>query len=159
MRKTITGSEAPQRESAHIQGDWLALDDIATVEVTSEDPRFPIEDALRGGDGSGWRASKSGEQRIRLVFDQPISIRQIRLSFGETETERTQEFVIRSAAVTSDKAVEVVRQRWNFSPSGSTNETEVYSVDLKMTSVLELVITPDVGRPDRIASLASLRLK
>ena len=33
---------------------------------------------------------------------------------------------------------EVVRQQWNFSPDGSTAESEDYAIDLKRVSILEL---------------------
>jgi hypothetical protein len=32
------------------------------VEVTSEDPNFPIESALAASQGPGWRAAEPGEQ-------------------------------------------------------------------------------------------------
>ena len=54
MRKRIadTRSAAPPGESP---GGWLELDQIATVEVTSEDPRFPVDSVFTEG-GQGWRA-------------------------------------------------------------------------------------------------------
>ena len=33
--------------------NWLALEDVAEVEVTSEDASHPIESALKPGDGLG----------------------------------------------------------------------------------------------------------
>ncbi len=74
---------------------WLDLEQIATVEVTSEDPSFPIESALVSDEGPGWRASHGGEQQIRIIFDQPVSVHRIELRFHETGCERTQEFVLR----------------------------------------------------------------
>ena len=38
---------------------------------------------------------------------------------------------------------EVVRQQWNFSPHGTTEEIEDYTVDLSGVTVLELRIDPD----------------
>ncbi len=49
---------------------WLDLDQIATIEVTSEDSGFTIESAFGANGGPGWRASKKGEQRIHQT---PIS--------------------------------------------------------------------------------------
>jgi hypothetical protein len=40
------------------------LTQIATVEVSSEDPQFPLESAFTGR-GPDWQAGKMGEQRIR----------------------------------------------------------------------------------------------
>ena len=52
---------------------------IATVEVTSEDPRLPIESVFAAEGGPGWRASQKGEQEIRLIFDQALPVRRIGL--------------------------------------------------------------------------------
>jgi hypothetical protein len=53
---------------------------------------------------------------------------------------------------------EVVRQQWNFSPDGSTIESEDYVVDLKAVSILELTIDPDRGAGEALATLADWRL-
>src|SRR5713226_6934961 len=91
MRKTIINPDTinPRPQS---QGEWLDLAEIATVEVTSEDPNFPIEFALTAREGSGWRAAARGKQMIRIVLDRPSPVRRIRLEFSETESQRTQEF-------------------------------------------------------------------
>ena len=46
MRKRITGPHHAKPGGESDQG-WLDLEQIATVEVTSEDPSFPIESAIR----------------------------------------------------------------------------------------------------------------
>lgn len=157
MRKRVTGrlTPEPSRKSAE---EWLDLEEIATVEVTSEDATFPVERALTSNDMRGWRAGEGGEQQIRLLFDKPVSLHKIHISFHETEVERTQEFVIRWTPAHSGAPIEIVRQQWNFSPRGSTVETEDYSVDLKDVSSIEIGIRPDLWRPEAVASLASLRL-
>jgi len=73
---------------------WLNLEQIVTVEMTSEDPDFPIESVFDGNSQLGWRALEKGNQQIRLIFDQPISVKRIRLRFVETELARTQEFTL-----------------------------------------------------------------
>jgi len=65
------------------------------VEVTSEEKDYPVEGALIAGELRGWRATDSGTQTIRLIFDEPQRLTRIALVFEETETERTQEFVLR----------------------------------------------------------------
>jgi|SRR5579859_278557 len=75
--------------------DWLDPDGAASVEVTSEEKNCGIESALVSGEARGWRAASPATQTIRLLFDQPQSLRRISLVFEETETERTQEFVLR----------------------------------------------------------------
>ena len=157
MRKRIVGPHHA-RQGDQSDNGWLDLEQIATVEVTSEDPSFPIEYAFGSNDGPGWRASQGGEQQIRIIFDKPVSLHRIELRFHEADCERTQEFSLRWSSESGGSATEIVRQQWNFSPTGSTTEIEHYVVDLDTVSVLELAIRPDLRRPEAVASLASLRL-
>ena len=138
--------------------DWLNLEDLAEVEVTSEDPAHPVESALVPGDTGGWRAAGPGEQTIRLLFAQPQPLRRIFLEFVEPSVERTQEFVLRWSADGGRTFHDVVRQQWNFSPHGATGQTEDQRVDLAGVTVLELSIVPDIGGGPAHASLARLRL-
>src|SRR6516225_1320816 len=92
MRKRIAHHDQRGGES---DSEWLDLEQIATVEVTSEDASFPIEYAFGSRHGPGWRASRGGEQQIRIIFDEPVTLHRIELRFHEAEFERTQEFVLR----------------------------------------------------------------
>ena len=157
MRKRIVDPSLAQfsRDSEH---GWLDLRQIATVELTSEDPHFPIDAALNPEAGGGWRASQSGEQLIRLIFDEPISLCRIQLHFLEAERERTQEFTLRWSSASGGTAKQIIRQQWNFNPAGSTSEVEDYHVSLDNVSVLELMIQPDVKHHAVPATLAMWRL-
>jgi hypothetical protein len=157
MRKRIVGPRHAQQGDQSNKG-WLNLEQIATVEVTSEDPRFPVEYVFGSDDGPGWRAFAPGEQQIRIIFDQPVSVHHIELRFHETDHERLQEFVLRWSTESGGSATEIVRQQWNFSPTGSTTEMEQYAVNLDAVSVLELAIRPDLHRPEAVASLHSWRV-
>ena len=152
MRKTMLDSAIPAGEN------WLDLDKVAQVAVTSEDPDCPIESALILDDASGWRAGGKGEQTIRLTFDSPQRLRRIWLRFVETEAERTQEFTLRWRPQGEGGAREIVRQQWTFSPAGSTTEIEDYNVDLDRVEFLELTIIPDISRGDSAATLAEWRM-
>jgi hypothetical protein len=136
----------------------MDLGEIASVEVTSEDPAFPIESVFSANAGPGWRASQKGEQQIRLIFDQALAVHRIQLHFVEPTRERLQEFTIRWSAVDGGRAKEIVRQQWNFSPTGSNSELEDYEVNLDGVSALELVIRPDLTRNDELATLAAWRV-
>ena len=138
---------------------WLNLDREAVVEVTSENKDYPVESALVAGEMRGWRAAASGTQTVRLIFDEPQRLTRIALAFEETETERTQEFVLRWSGDGGRSFREIVRQQWNFSPPKTTREDEEYQVDLSGVTVLELVIVPDISRGSARASLKSLRLR
>jgi hypothetical protein len=159
MRKEIVGHSTTAERSER-KTEWLDLDSIAHVQLTSEDPAFPIENALSTNperNELGWRATTPGPQTITLSFDAPQHIRRIFLHFIERKTERAQEFVLRySSASETDR--EIVRQQWTFSPTGSTQEIEDYAVELESVTKLELVIDPDRGRGHSLATLNALRL-
>jgi hypothetical protein len=147
------------KESSSLESDWLDLERLAEVEVTSEESAHPIEAALIPGAGVGWRAAESGEQTVRLLFDEPQSIKRIRLVFDEqTGGARTQEFVLRWTAEDEPRHREIVRQQYNFSPPHVTSEVEDYVVDLNRVTTLELVIKPDINEGFACASLVQLRL-
>ena len=156
MRKRIIHTD--QRETAPDEQDWLNLEDSVEVEITSEDAAHPIESALLPGGTSGWRATGPGEQKIRLLFAHPQLLRRIRLSFVETHTVRTQEYVLRWSADGGQSYREIVRQQWNFDPQGATCETEDHHVELAMVTVLELSIIPDISGGNALATLSQLRL-
>jgi len=136
---------------------WLDMDRIASVEVTSEQPGYPIESALMG-ESRGWRAAGPGTQIVRMIFDRPQTLRRIWLVFEDSETTRTQEFVLRWSRGHESSFREIVRQPWNFSPGGSVRENEDYTVHLSEVGILELIITPDKSGGDVRASLRSFRL-
>src|SRR6202158_6313994 len=142
MRKRIVGSSVIQGEARNLNDTWLDLEQIATVEVTSEDPHVPIEGVFESS-GIGWRASQDGEQQLRIIFDEPTTLHRIRLHFVEPKVERTQEFIIRWSSAQGGPARDVVRQQCTVSPAGSTSEVEHYDVNLERISILELSIRPD----------------
>jgi uncharacterized protein (DUF736 family) len=156
MRKSIIDHSA-QRVSPFEQ-NWLEIEELAKIEVTSEDPNFPVESALSSKMGQGWRAAERGSQIIRIIFDEPRALQRIRLEFCETEVERTQEFILRWSAAPAGLFKEIVRQQWNFSPRGSTSEVEDYQVKLSGVSVLELALRPDLTPDNALATLASWRM-
>jgi len=156
MRKRQV-TQIPQAGTPDEEG-WLDLDSAAMVEVTSEETGYPVEFALVSGEERGWRAAASGAQTIRLIFDQPQRLKRIALVFEETETDRTQEFVLRWSPDSGHSFREVARQQWNFSPPNTTREIEEYNVQLSDVTVLELVIVPDISRGTACASLKSLRV-
>ncbi len=143
VRKNIV-DPARVDPGARSDQEWLDLEQIAKVEVTSEHPNFPIS-ALTSAQGPGWRAAKRGKQIIRIIFDEPRPFRRVRLEFSETQVERTQEFTLGRSTEPGGQVREIVRQQWSFSPHGSTSEVEDYRVDLDSVSVLELALKPERG--------------
>ena len=156
MRKSVI-TAIPPDVSQDDEG-WLDLERLARVEVSSEEESHPVEAALVRGAWSGWRASASGQQSLRLLFDEPLRLRRISLLFLEEERARTQEFVLRWSPDGGKSFREVVRQQYNFSTAGATRESEDYEVALEGVTALELVITPDVSGGPARASIERLRL-
>jgi hypothetical protein len=158
MRKSVISPAVGTPAST--QDEWLDLERIARVEISSEDVNFPIEHALGNAPTTGWRAAGTGPQVVRLHFDEARDIRRIQLHFVERATERSQEFAIYAGSGAEMR--EVVRQQWSFSPGGSTEEVEDYNVNLHGVTVLELRIDPDRSHDRKAsqnyASLQSLKL-
>lgn len=156
MRKRII-NRGPQ-DISPLNQPWLNLEALADVEVTSEEAEYPIEAAFIAGAESGWRAERPGEQTIRLLFDEPQSIKRLHLEFHEDRSERTQQFVLRWSSDDGRSYREIVRQQFNFSPPNTTTEREDYNVELAGVTALELNIIPDISGGPACASLAQLRL-
>jgi hypothetical protein len=158
MRKSIL-SPSPVAATP-IRDLWRDLERIARIEITSEDEAFPIEHALGKAETTGWRAAEAGPQIIRMHFDEPLTIHRIYLHFIDKTAERSQEFAIFAGSGTELR--EVVRQQFSFSPGGSTEEIEDYTVALEHVTVMELKIDPDRShdpqQSQNYASLQSLRL-
>ena len=155
MRKRVVGGASGAATSA--ADEWLDVGRLAQVEFTSEEAARPVESALLRGEGAGWRAAGPGEQTLRLLFDEPLSLRRIFLLFLEEEAPRTQEFVL-SWAADGQPYREIVRQQFNFSPAGATREAEDFRVELDAVRALELKIVPDVAGGAARATLEQLRL-
>lgn len=152
MRKRIIDEQGVQ-EASEANHHWLNLESVAQVEITSEDEAHPIESALAIGSDSFWRAAKSGEQTLRLLFDEPQRVTLIRLLFQEDHQERTQEFVLRWSSDSGD-SYEIARQQYNFSSPDSNRELEEYTVGLDGVTALELSIIPDISGGSAHATLA-----
>jgi len=156
MRKTIILQAAENNPYSDLE--FLDLESLAQVEITSECEQHPIEAALIEGLESGWQAVLPGEQTIRIIFDQPQTIQHILLMFDEHEQLRTQEFILLYSAGDDPSFHEILRQQYHFSPPTTTREIEHYNVNLNQLKVLELRITPDISGGVACAKLKQLRL-
>jgi hypothetical protein len=135
---------------------------LATVEVTSETADHPVENAFdsrRGPGGSRWVAATPGEQTLLLAFDTPQSIRQVVLEAEENRESRTQELQLAVSHDGGQSYREVLRQEFNFAPTGATFEREEWTIAAEAVTQLRLCIKPDkAGRPCH-ASLTTLSLR
>ncbi len=89
-----------------------------------------------------------------------MNIKRLQLHFVDKAAERSQEFAVYAGSGAELK--EVVRQQWSFSPHGSTEEIEDYTVNLSGITTLEVRIDPDRSHDPKqsqnYASLQSLKL-
>jgi F5/8 type C domain len=158
LRKQIlTTPEATPDRGA--QKDIAAL---ATVFVSSEDPRHPIDYAFDGQGGPGasrWIAAESGEQTLILAFDAPQAIRKILVEVEELSISRTQEIAVSISQDGGRTYRELVRQEYNFSPPGTTLEHEEWSIKADAISHLQLRIKPDKGGQAGRATLTMLAVE
>jgi len=156
MIKRIIGAERRGERAQSGEPEWLSLEQVAEVEISSEDPWHPIEQAVVAG-GKGWVAGGPGEQRVRLLFPQPREVKRVRVVVEEHERARTQEFVLR-ARTPGGLEREIARQQFTFSPGGATREQEDYRVDLPSVAAIELSIVPDISGGNVRATLRELRV-
>jgi hypothetical protein len=158
MRKTLINKAVENSPFPDL--NFLDLERLAQVEFTSECVEYPVESALLLTENlkPGWQAASSGEQTIRVIFDQPCTIEHIVLIFDEPQQSRTQEFVLLWLADNGDGYREILRQQYHFSPPNTTQEVEHYEVKLNQLKALELRITPDIGGGEACAKLKQLRL-
>lgn len=160
MRKRIINTAQQEPATKTSNQNWLKIDDLVEVEITSENAAHPIESALllQTENNSGWQAAEPGKQIIRLIFTKPQQLQRIWLNFVETDTERTQQYTLSWSPDSGQTFQEIVRQQWNFSPTGSSSETEDHQVNLQAVTILELSIIPDIKGGNVYATLDQLRL-
>src|SRR5713101_7847701 len=155
MRKKLINSD-PMR--LHSQEEWLDLEEIARVEVTSEDPNFPIEAALaEEKDRAGERPKRVSRSSASSLITRERCVG-LDSSFQKQEIERTQEFTLRWSDEAAGPFREIVRQQWNFSPQCSTSEVEDYQVQLEKVSAVEMTLKPDLTPDTAFATLAACRV-
>jgi F5/8 type C domain len=136
--------------------EWLHLEALARIEASSEDADHPFDHALVTGRRTEWRAAEPGMQLIQVRFHEPRHVRRIRLVIADPDQARTQEFTITWSSNRGERHRDVVRQQFNFSPSGATTEVEDYCVDLPGATALALRIVPDVKGGAAVARLTEL---
>ena len=111
MRKHIINATEPNPPGTSKK--WLNLEEIARVEISSEDPQYPIESAFTHGEGLGWRASQPGEQTIRLLFDEPKTFDGYRSAF------RSHKLSERSSSLCAGQIAKQVLSKRLFGSNGT----------------------------------------
>ena len=124
----------------------LDLVSVATVFVSSEQPRFPIDnvfDGQRGPGGSCWIAADAGEQTVTLAFAIPQAVREVNVESEEHARARTQEMEL-SISDDGGKTYQGLTQReFRFTPYGATFERESWDISADAVTHLRLRIAPN----------------
>jgi hypothetical protein len=143
-------------------GDDLDIASIASVVVTSEETAHPIDNAFDkayGRGGSQWIAGTDGEQVIILSLDVPLFIRSLGVEIEETDVARKQKLEIYISRDREEAYTKVLTQEYEFSPPGTTFESELWELNAEAVTNIQVRIIPDMsGRPCR-AKLTRLSLR
>ena len=146
-----TALRVPVSHSAAPAVEWLDLETRAAVTITARGERLVRARSL-------WSAACPGEQMIEIRFHHPTPVRRLRVVTTETEQSRTQEMSVWVSLHRGERHHHVLRQQFNFSPDGATEDVEEYTLDLEDVSVIQLRIVPSVdGRP-ATARVSELRV-
>jgi hypothetical protein len=130
---------------------WLDLGVVADVTIVAGGRR--VSRTL-----GCWSADYPGEQLIEIRFHRRTSLRRLRVVSSEMKESRTQELTIWASLRGGEQHREVVRQQFNFSPHGATEDVEEYALDLEDVSSIQLRIVPSVDGRRAIAHVSELRV-
>ena len=159
LRKEILRTQQP----VSIRGaSEIDIASVATVLVTSEDPRHPIDhafDGQRGPAASRWIAGQPGTQTVIVAFDAPQPIIRVLVDIYEPDVERTQEMDVSISTDGGSTYRHVVRQEYNFSPPGTSYEHEQWSVATDGVTHLKVTVKPDKGGKACRATLTALAIE
>lgn len=131
--------------------EWLALDAVADVTIVARGQRCNPMPSM-------WSADCPGEQVVEIRFRQPTSVRRLRVVSQETEQTRTQEMTIWASVHRGERHREMLRQQFNFSPHGATQEIEDYALQLDAVSDIQIRIVPDIDGSPAVARISELRV-
>ena len=154
LRKKIIPAAA--RLAAHTPANSIDIIRSAELIATSESENFPLDNIFDGSTGPGssqWVAGSTGPQTLLFKFDAPQHITGIIYEIEETEVARTQETCFEASSDSGAHFREILRQEYNFSPTGATFQREELNVDLPGITDLKMTIRPDKGNRDCRAKL------
>src|SRR4030095_6549210 len=129
--------------------EWLDLDEVAEVTIVSGGRRVLCS-------GGIWAIEGPGEQMIEIRFHEPTYVSHLRLISSEIEQERTQEITVWASLNRGEQHREVLRQRFNFSPHGATEEIEEYSPWLEAVSAIQLRVVPSIDGRRAVARIGGV---
>lgn len=133
------------------QNRWLDLDVLADVTIMAGGTR------VARSPGS-WSRDCPGEQMIVIRFRHPTTVSRLRLVVCEIERSCTQTLAIWASSHRGERHREVLRQQFDFSPSGAREHVEEFAVQLEDVTVLQVRIVPSTDGPRAVARLSELHV-
>ena len=126
------------------------------------DPTWHERDCFRRLHGP-WLASGRlwdypGEQMIEIRFHHRIPVRRLRVVSSDLAESRTQEMTIWVSLRGGEQHREVVRQQFNFSPSGATVQVEEYALQLEDVSTIQVRMVPRIDGRRAVARVSKLHV-
>ena len=129
--------------------EWLDLDEVAVVTIVSGGRQMPRPSGI-------WSINAPGEQLIEIRFHEPTYVSHLRLVSSEIEQERTQEISVWASLNRGEQHRELLRQRFNFSPNGATEEIEEYAARLEDVSAIQLRVVPSIDGRRAVARVGGV---
>ena len=128
-----------------MSGHWPGLKQLPKIRGIRSNPHL----RKMGKDGVPlrWVSKPSGSSST--------SRNGVRLCFLEPDSERTQQFTLHWSADSTSALRPLIRQQWNFSPTGSIIQIEDYEVDLIAVRMLQLIVSPEIHSGPAVATLVS----
>ena len=137
------------RPSDTTDTEWLDLDVVADVVIVAGGRRAARVPGL-------WSADTPGEQTIEIRFHRRTPVRRLRVVSSELKESRTQEMTIWASLRGGERHREVLRQQFNFSPNGATEEVEDYALEFEEVSTIQLRIVPSIDGQPAVARVSEL---
>jgi hypothetical protein len=134
-------------DDEHIE--WLDLDEVAEVSIVSGGRRMPRSSGI-------WSIDAPGEQMIEIRFHEPTSVSHLRVTSSEIDQERTQEITVWASLNRGEQHRELLRQQFNFSPNGATEEIEEYAPGLEAVSAIQLRVVPSIDGRRAVARIGGV---
>jgi hypothetical protein len=129
--------------------EWLDLDEVAVVTIVSGGRQMPRPSGI-------WSINAPGEQLIEIRFHEPTSVSHLRLISSEIEQDRTQEITVWASLNRGEQHRELLRQQFNFSPNGATEEIEEYAPRLAAVSAIQLRVVPSIDGRKAVARIGGV---
>jgi len=128
---------------------WLDLDEVAEVTIVNGGRRMPRSSGI-------WSIDAPGEQMIEIRFHEPTYVSHLRLISSEIEEDRTQEITVWASLNRGEQHRELLRQQFNFSPNGATEQIEEYSPWLDAVSAIQLRVVPSIDGRRAVARIGGV---